>query len=175
MVVAKVVDVILVSGFENEKRHSTERLKYVYTLGNVVHLPEQFKFFGISVSQDKNASFTISNDDKLQHITPYCIPRLRRKNVHDNLNAVELHSFQSVNVSLGFLGMCVSPFAAFCSSHLQQTKGPAIMHDLIRQISQLKDVKRLGTTSAYKRPSAKRKHERIVTMFADAGRPSSHG
>ena len=156
MVVVNVVDDVLVSGFENDKRHFIERVKSLYTLGTVVHLPGQFKFFGISVSQDENASTTICNDGELKNITPYCIPTLRRKNVHDNLNAFEQHSFQSVNGSLGFLGMCVSPFAAFCSSHLQQTNGPPTVHHLIRQSAQLKDVKRLGTTSAYKRPSAKR-------------------
>ena len=51
----------------------------------------------------------------------------------------------------------------------------ATLHDLIRQSSQLKDVKRMGTTSAYKRPSAKEQHELIVILFADAGRPSTHG
>ena len=88
------------------KRHFLERLKSFFNLGTVVHLPGQFKLFGISVSQDDDASLTISNDDKLQHIPTYCIPRLQRKTINEKLNAVEQNSFQSVNGSVDFLGMC---------------------------------------------------------------------
>ena len=39
MVVAKVVNDIRIDGSENEKRHFIERLKSVYTLSTVIHLP----------------------------------------------------------------------------------------------------------------------------------------
>ena len=67
--ISKVVDAISVAGCEKEKRHFFERLKSVYTLGTVVDLPRQFKFFGVSASQDDDASIIISNDENLQHIT----------------------------------------------------------------------------------------------------------
>lgn len=72
MVVAKVVDDIREASFEKRRGTLSKGSKPVYTLGTVIHFPRQFKFFGISVSQDANASITICNDDKLQHIAPYC-------------------------------------------------------------------------------------------------------
>ena len=71
--------------------------------------------------------------------------------------------------------MCVSRVPSFSSSRQQQADGTPTVHDLVRQSVQLKDVKRLGTTSCYKRLGQKGHKKLTFVIFADAGRPSTHG
>ena len=58
------MDYILVGASEAHKKRFIEKLKDVYTLGTVLHLPGRFKFFGISVTQDVNVVINISNEYK---------------------------------------------------------------------------------------------------------------
>lgn len=48
--------------------------------------------------------------------------------VNSTFNSVELHSFQSVNGSLGLVGSTASPFDSFAASHLQPTNGTPTVH-----------------------------------------------
>lgn len=121
LVLVKIVDDLLIGGSRKIVRDFIKRLEKVYQLGTIVHLPGSFRFFGLKVEQDEDGTIMINGDEKLQSIEPCDLSRLRRKNINADLNPFELFSFQSVNGSLGFLGMTVSPFAAFGASHLQQT------------------------------------------------------
>lgn len=175
LIVAKVVDDILVGGHDEIRKRFIKRLAEVYKIGTIVHLPGSFRFFGLTVEQEENADIRISAEDKLQDISPYTLTRPRRKSSQEPLTSVELYSFQSVNGSLGFLGMTVSPFAAFASSHLQQTENGPTVQSLVHQSNILKIVQRMGSVSTFVRPEQQETLELAVLIFADAGRPSSCG
>ena len=104
---------------------------------------------------------------------PHTLPRYRRKESESHQNSIEQFHFQSVNGSLGFLGMCVRPFACFAASHLQQTDGPSTVTNMVKQGSLIKSVQSMGSYSVYRRP-AKGKHKISVVVFADAGKPSTN-
>lgn len=56
------------------------------------------------------------------------------------MNAVEQFNFQSVNGSLGFLGICLSPFVCFDGSQFQQTNGFPNIGNIGEGSSVLKNV-----------------------------------
>lgn len=108
-------------------------------------------------------------------IQPYCLSRIRRKKNDVVLNSIERFAFQSINGPLAFLGMTVSPFAAFASSNLQRTQNGPTLSDLVRQINLLRSVQKMGTTSWFRRPLIKGTYEMSVVMFGNAARPSNLG
>ena len=175
LIVAKIVDDILVGGHDKMRKIFIKRLAEVYKIGTIVHLPGSFQFFGINVEQDESGSVRISAEDKLRDISPHTLTRPRRKASEEPLNAVELFSFQSMNGSLGFLEMTVSPFPAFASSHLQQTDNGPTVQCLVHQSNMLKIVQRMGSGSTFARPARPVQFEIAVLIFADAGRPSTFG
>ena len=174
LIVAKVVDDILIGGSLEARKWFISRLKKYYKLGTITHMPGTFHFFGLLISQDKDGKLTISAEEKLQGITPHQLSRVRRKDVSDTLNAVEAHSFASVNGMIGFLGQNVSPLASFFNSYLQQCRSHTTIHHLIKQQNLVKKLKHFGTTSTF-RALEKGTFDISVVIFADAGRPSDHG
>ena len=127
----------------------------------------------MSIEQDEDFVVRNSSEEGLQNIECYSLPTPRRKNPSASFSAVELFSFQSVNGSLSFLGMTVSPFAAFASISLQQTRGNPRVHNICRQMAMLRVVKSLVTFWTFRKPP-RATHDLSVLIFADAARPSAH-
>lgn len=172
LVVAKVTDDILVGGSLHNRKTFIQKLSKSYVLGTVVHMPGTFQFFGLQLEQQDNDEIQLSGEEKLQNISPYTIPRARRKDPDSSLTSVQLFHFQSVNDSLGFLGMCISPVSCFAASYLQQTDGPIRISNMVKQISLLKTVQSLGSYSSYKCPPTG-KYPLSILVFTDAGKPST--
>lgn len=101
------------------------------------------------------------------------ISRIRRKEVHEELNAVEMFNFRSVNGCLSWIGSIASPFSAFYNSHLQQFKGSATVHDMVLRANFLKIVQRLGSVTTFIRASVPGKYDLSICLHADAARPST--
>ena len=174
LIVAKVVDDFLIGGTKSARKWLIEMLKEKYSVGTIAHLPGSFSFFGLLITQEEDGTITVSAEEKLQAITPHLLSRMRRKEGNDLLNAIEAHSFASINGSMGFLGQNVSPFASFYNSFLQQRRGHTTVHDLIKQGTIVKKLRTLGTQSTFRRPTSGT-FDISVVMFSDAGRPSEHG
>lgn len=87
---------------------------------------------------------------------------------------MELHAFQSVNGSLEFLGITVSPFASLAASQLQQTDGAPSVKDLVSQVNVLRSVQKMGTVSLFARPAQNGSYKPTVLIFSDAARPSTN-
>ena len=175
LLAAKVVDDILLSGPKDEKKKFIENLKNYFKVGTIVHGPGNLLFYGLNVFQNENYNIQISSDEKLDSIAAYQLSRLRRKEIDHKLNVIELKAFNSVNGSIGAIGMTVSPYASFVASHLQQVSNGAKISDLIKQNNLLKTVKKFGSTSSFTKPNSKGDFEISVTFFADAGRPNTSG
>ena len=174
LIVAKIVDDILFGGTEKARREFQKHLESVYKLGTISHMPGQFLFFGLQITQDDHAEITIDADEKLTAIEPAAISRLRRKECDEPLTALERHQYMSINGSMGFLGQNVSPFASFFTSYLQQRNSDLKVSDLVHQINIVKKLKSLSTVSRFRRPSTGT-HEISMLVFSDAGRPSDYG
>ena len=95
---------------------------------------------------------TISAEEKLDAVDPVQLSRLRRKQLDDEANAIELHKYASVNGSLGFLGQNVSPFCAYFNSYLQQFKGKCKVYNIIKQCTILRAAKKLGSFTKFISP-----------------------
>ena len=154
LIVAKVVDDFLIGGTKSAREWLIDKLKAKYSVGTIAHLPGSFHFFGLLITQKEDGTITVSAEEKLQAITPHLLSRMRRKEGDDHLNAIEAHSFVSINGSMGFLGQNVSPFASFYNSYLQQRRGRTTVHDLIKQSAIVKKLKTLGTQSTFRCPIA---------------------
>ena len=89
LIVAKVVDDILFGGTEKARREFQKYLESVYKLGTISHMPGQFLFFGLQITQDEHAEITVDADGKLTAIEPAVISRLRRKECDEPLSALE--------------------------------------------------------------------------------------
>lgn len=100
---------------------------------------------------------------------------MRRKQIDDPLNPIELSAFRSLNGSLGWMGVTASPFCAFASSFLQQMTSNAQVRNIVAQENLLRKLKRLGTTTSYKRPEEQGELTLSVLVFADAGRRNENG
>lgn len=171
----KVVDDILFAGNKAVLLNISESLKKSYKLGTIVHGPGSFSFNGLNICQMDDCSITVSCDERLMSIEPYPITRLRRKQIDEPLNEIELASFRSLNGMLGWIGITASPFCAFASSHLQQKLPNAQVRTLVAQTNMLRQLKKLGTVSQYKRPDTKGQLSISIMVFADAGRSNENG
>ena len=152
LIVAKIVDDLLIGGSDADRKEFVDGLSSFYEVGALEHLPGKFNVFGLVVEQEDSGTIRLSADEKLQAVTAHTLTSVRPKNPEDNLNSVELFSYQSINRKLGFLGTTVSPFASFTCSHLQQTKELATVHDLVKQSNMLKIVKQYGTVTTFSKP-----------------------
>ena len=126
------------------------------------------------MDQDDDYQRALSCAEKLQDLQPHLFSLVRGKDTNAELTSVEVHSFRTINGSLGFLGMGISPFAYFAPSHLQQTEGHPSIHDTIRQLTLLKATQKLGTVCIYRVPGARRSYKLFILIFADAGKPSAN-
>lgn len=113
---------------------------------------DRLSFFGMHMEQAVDCIVKKFSEDKLQTITSYTLPKSRLNDQDSKLTPVELHSFQSSNGSLIFLGMTISPLCSFISSHLQQIEGHPTFHGMTKKTELLKISKRFGTTSTFKCP-----------------------
>lgn len=174
LVVAKIVDDILITGLPQYKEKFTKMISKVYELGTITHFPGSFPFFGLTITQNDDFQIELDAEDKLQNISESMVSRVRRKQAMDKLTSVELHRFNSVNGTVGFLGMTVSPLASFVASYLQQKRNCATVHHISEQNYLIRQLQRFGSTSQFHRPLSGT-FELSVLVFSDAGRPSEYG
>lgn len=139
--------------------------------GTVVHGPGKLRYFGFNITQHEDKTCVIDADDKLEKPESGFLTRLRRKDVDYKLNELEKITLMSINSSLGWLGTTVSPFCSAASSRLQQCLPDARVSALINQKAVMQELKRLGTSVRFGRPSDKNNYSISMLVFADAGRP----
>lgn len=174
LVVVKIVDDFLVGGTNHAKNYFLEKLSSVYVLGTITHLPGRCLFYGLQLTQNDDFSIHVDADNKLLGLTPHTLGRSRRKESADDLNDLELFHFNSVNGSIGFVGVHASPIASYVSSYLQQVRNSTTVHDLTLQCSMLRRLYQLGSNSVYKRPVLGYL-QLSVLVFSDAGRAKERG
>lgn len=175
LVVIKIVHDILTGGREPFKSQFIAKLSGVYKLGTITHLPGSCLFYGLQLIQDEKFFVTIHADQKLDGITPHHTSHFRRKQAEDDLNAMEQFHYNSVNGSIGFIGVHASPIAAFVFSYLQQKRNSAKVCDIAIQRSMLKKLCTIGSVSSYTRPELGSQLQLSVLVFCDAARPSDYG
>ena len=170
----KVVDDILLCGERRYVQDIIDLISNSYELGTILFGPGTIIFFGMTITQSDDYVITIHADDKLESMQPFPLTRLRRKEIDDALNDVELSAFRSLNSSIGWMGIAASPFCALTASYLQQ-KGPhPTVRDLVTQTNMLRTLKRLGSVIKFKTPS-RGEYDLSILLFADASRRIDHG
>jgi len=166
----KIVDDVLFGGETNVVEPIIDAVKHRYTLGTIVFGPGTFLFNGLQIRQYEDFTISIDGDSKLDGIEGYPIDRNRRRQISEPVNAIEKSSYSSVNGSLVWIGIAASPFCAFTSSYLQQRAPKATVQDLVAQINMLKQLKKYGTMTTYKRPEDKHSYELSILIFSDASK-----
>ena len=137
LLAVKITNDIFIAGNDPTKRNFIERLSEIYELSTITHLPGTCLLFGLHVSQSEDCSICVHADSKPAGISPYQVSRARRKQASDSLNTFEQFHFNTINGSIGFIGVHADPIAAFVSSHLQQRLNDATVHDIVIQSSLL--------------------------------------
>ena len=171
----KVVDDVLFAGETPVVNKIVQAIESRYQLRTVVRGPGRFLFFGLRIEQDENFDITVDADQKLDALEAFPISRARRKNGTHHLNSIEQKAFNSLNSSLGWLGIAASPLCSFYSSYLQQRAPTATVSDLISQINYLRVLKKTGTAIHFALPEGTRSAQASIMVFSDAGRKFDHG
>jgi len=146
-----------------------------YKLGSVVYGPGCFKYYGITVTQHEDSTIMLNADNKLECLSPYPLDNIRRKQIESEVNPIELTAFRSVNTSLSWVGTAMSPFCSFASSYMQQKLPNVTVQDLVTQANLLAQLKKLGTSICFKRPTDKKSYTPSIVVFADASRRDDVG
>ena len=171
----KVVDGMFITGPPHEKRKFIEKLSSIYELGTITHLPGKCFFYGLHVTQHEDFSIAVSCDDKLNGIVPHVLSNFRRKQADEKMNDIEMNRFNSINGSIGYIGVHACPIACFVSSYLQQRKVTPTVSNISVQESLLRNLKRAGTVTRYVSPKSSKTHNLSVPVFSDAVKPNTHG
>ena len=170
LIIAKIVDDLKIAGEDNCVQHFIEEFDKRFRFGDVKHGPGKLRFFGINTVQNSDFTIETDADDKLDSVTEYPFSRQRRKQFEQPLNQIEKSVFASTNSSLGWIGTAASPFCSFYASYMQQKAPELKVSHLIEQVNIVRQLKKLGTTIAYPRPSDNSRYELSVLVFADASR-----
>ena len=174
LVLVKVTDDIFIAGEEDLKRRFIERLSSVYELGTLTHLPGVCWFYDLLVCQDEEYKIQVHADAKRSELTPYQVSRIRRKDSKSALNPIERFHYNSLNGSIGFIGVYALPIAAFISSYWQQKRNSVTVQDPALQSTMITTLQRFGSISTYTNPG-RGIFQISVLLFADAALPSGHG
>lgn len=118
-------------------------------------------------------TYRVDADDKLLALSPLSISRVRRKQVEEDANSVDLSAYRSSTGCIGWIGVAASPFSSLASSVLQQKVPGLKVKDLISQVNHLKMLHSLGTVITNKRLIEKGEYEMSIVVFSDANRHDS--
>ena len=150
----KVTDEIFVAGSERRKREFIKNLCKFYYLGTIRHLPGSCLFFGLEVNKAIGYTVQVHADKKLAEIAPYKPSRFRRQNSSDELNSIDQFQFNSIDGSIGFIGVHACPLAAIVCRYLQQRRNSATVKDHEVQSTMLTKLSQHGSICPYRRPTA---------------------
>ena len=175
VIAVKIVDDILFACPLDLLKSVVNKISSKYKLGTIVYGPGNFRYNGLTISQDTDFIISIHADDKLEALQPYPIDRYRRKQMEEKLNAIELTSFRSLNSSISWIGVAASPFCSFASSYLQQKLPDTTVSDLVAQLNITRELKKLGSSLKFKRPCDKKLYSLSILVFADASRKEDRG
>lgn len=142
LTVAKIVDGLIMTGLKSDVEMFLRRFDERFKLGTIVHGPGVLRFFGMTIEQFDDYASEIHADDKLNSIECFPLSRVRRIHFDSSLTAVEKSSFMSVNYSLGWLSITVSPLCAFYASHLQQKLSGVTVDAIRSQVNYLRLLKK---------------------------------
>lgn len=144
-----------------------------FKLGIVSHGPENFHSYGLRIEQYEDFSYFIDADDKLLSLEAYSTPRVRRRQLDEEIDALKRSAFMSLNPSIFWLGIAVSLLYASYSSHLQQKLPQCHVSALFAKVNSLKLLKRLGNLSQYSFPDVNANVN--IVAFADASHSQEAG
>lgn len=137
VLLSKIVDDLLFCGPDHIVDESISRFKAHFTIGTVVRGHGTVRYFGINIIQHEDFTVTVNGDDELDALGAYSISRICRRNYLEPLNPPEVKSFASINSSVKWLGITVSPFCSLFSSLFQQLAPTGTVGDLCKQSSRL--------------------------------------
>lgn len=173
-VVAKYVDDILIAARNQEWLDWTfGGIREAFDISSAAIAPGVLRVNSTDIYQCREY---VQLDMKRYHkaeLELFSISPPRRKQVGERLSQVEIRSVRRVAGKIGYLGTCVSPFAAFASSYLQQCLPRMTVAGLKMANGIIREVMRYEPTIMYLRPSEEEKSRARIVAFSDAGFPHS--
>lgn len=119
---------------------------------NLVQLakePEHTYFIGLNIAQNDEYRCSIDFYIKLDFLKCFPLALSQRRQTHSAIYAIEINAFMSINVSIGWLSIFVSPLCAVYISHLQQKQPKSTISALISQADALNHNTRSGTLNKF--------------------------
>ena len=90
VIAVRIFDYVLIADKDSVVQPLIKNIKQRYRLGTVVNRPASFLIFGLHVIQEIDMSVTIHGDEKLNAIKGFPVDQYHRKQLDEDLNAVEL-------------------------------------------------------------------------------------
>lgn len=120
MVFANVADDDLTTETDKELICSCERPGNTYVPVSICYGLGHLLFYIFSIIEDEVVSSSTDGDEKQKLLAAHTISRVRRHQSLYNMIDIKLSEFMSINSSIGWPGISISPIRVFYSGLLQQ-------------------------------------------------------
>ena len=139
-------------------------------IGSWIQYPDELEVNSTEVLQTKesvNISATrLSKTVEFVGLTPG-----RRKDIASECNTLEISKVRSMADKLGYMGVAVSPIAAFAASYIQQIVPKMIIAGVKHANGIARDILRRENRVCYLRPTVDAVRRARIVVFSDAGFP----
>lgn len=170
LILAKYVDDILIAAKNKSWLDWTVGgIQKSFEVGSFSCFPQALSVNSRVVEQDHDSiEFSMLRYQK-NELELFSISPPRRKQVDAILSSTEMKSVLRMAGKLNYLGTCVSPFAAFASSYIQQTLPNMRISGLKFCNGIIREVVRHSARIVYLKPSHIERSRAVIVSFSDAG------
>lgn len=144
LVVAKIVGDVLATGEDDNLKQFVKKFDTKFKLGTLSRTSGMLCYFALNIVQHGDMNISVDVRDKKAAIEPFPITCLRRWQVIEPVNSLEVQAFCSVCSYIAWLGVNISPVCEYSHSHMQQRMPNATLKTLIEQINALRLLKNSG-------------------------------
>lgn len=90
-----------------------------YNFRSIIDVPGIFRYYTLTITEEGNYGIKMHVEGKPERIQPFPHGLIRRKQEEEQLTAIALSAFISINSILNWLYTAISPFSIIASSVLQ--------------------------------------------------------
>ena len=172
LLICKYVDDILIAASTKDLLLRTiNSIKECYEVSKVSTVPEFLNVNSTDVEQSEDYSISVSMESYLEKLSPMRLNPSRRKQVPEPITRREERMVRALAGTLGYLGTCVSPFALFAGSFIQQMI-PRMNVNGIKQANAIcRSISQRSAMISYVSPREEDITKARIIAFSDAGFP----
>ena len=172
LIVCKYVDDILIAASTQDLLQATiKSIQEYYDVSKISTVPELLDVNSTDVEQSEDYSISVSMESYLEKLKPVRLNPSRRRQVAERITQNEERMIRALAGTLGYMGTCLSPFALFAGSFIQQCI-PRMTISGIKQVNAIcRSVSKRSAIISYVKPHANDIEKARIIAFSDAGFP----